>query len=243
VRLAGLAALMYGASNKEFFPAATSSTFGYHAVLVSQGYAQQALFYVKGGCPFGPTVFSNSTGDPLRAGSGTSTGADVRVSYGLNGYLQAGFGKPNGGPPYTQNGSTGASWCIYGPQRSTLGRVAKRPTYMMLTACSPTAWTSDTSTRETQFWPLQFIMGYTYSVGTFPIDPAKVRHEGSGLPITLADGHGTVLDPMVLTGGQTSEPLLTPLPWYLNFSSGLNVPVVSFTPLYYSPASRSLIGD
>ncbi len=226
-----IAALAYATDEREYYPSGTS-TAGYHSVLTARQYLPQITFIAKGGCPYGPTTYVNSSGDPLRTGITPASSYAARVSYGLNGILQAGWGKPVTGKPYTQNGSTGASWCMYGPQRTIMSRAQRHASRLGVIFCSPTAWDTSSNSRADAFYrPLLHVLGYTTSTSFAP-DINQLRHEGQGLPVALADGHGQWLEAEELTGADPAYPLLTPLPWYRNYTSGTSIPIVSLNSLY-----------
>lgn len=170
----------------------------YQATLVDGGYATRAIFTRQGGCPYGPGTYSTSSGDPIRAGIDGS-GGTVRTCYGLNGLLQTGYGKPRAGLSYTP---IGTSWAYYGPQRTRMKRIKHHSEKVGVVFCGPTSWDHPGSRTDT--WrPLWHVLGYSQN-GTWDIPDINARrHEGTGLPVTLADGHAEFLLANVVTAGAT----------------------------------------
>lgn len=231
-----VASSFYASEYQEFLPSNVSHAQGFHSLLIEKDFASADLFVAEGGCPWGPTVPANDadgfiaqTGDPLRAGIAGS-GGTVTTTYGLNGILQSGYGKPDGGPPYTQDGSTGTSWAWYGPQRVSMKRLERFSDKAMVISCSPTTWTT-VSRPDAVYRPLLHIVNYYISAWEIP-DPNAIRHEAQGLPMVFADGHGEFVPTDVITGGSPVNPLAAAASWYRNYTIPHNIMGVSFNPLY-----------
>lgn len=217
VRQTHLAAIMYADEHGDYFPSG-DQFYAYHALLVDLDYANEDLFAT--GCPYGPGVYSESSGDPLRAGVIGSGGA-VRTSYGLNGILQSGHGKPfGGGPP---------SSVYHGPQKTSMKRIQNFQDRVVVIACSPTAWRLETPASSV-YRPLLHVLGYGISSWEIP-DPDALRHETKGLPMSFADGHAAFVTDEIVTGGATTDMLPGAPSWYRNYND-LTVMSISFNMLY-----------
>ena len=168
--------MVYAQDWEDYFPHG-DQTAGYHAKLSREKYVSEEMFYAKGGCPYGPAAFSPSTGDPIRAGI-LGSGGTVRVSYGLNGELQHGYGK-------APTGSTD-TWIDYGPQRTNMARIMNHTDQVAVILCSPSAFVIGQSSDNWRC--LWHVLGYSQN-GTWDLpDPDQLRHRGQGLPMSFADG-------------------------------------------------------
>jgi prepilin-type N-terminal cleavage/methylation domain-containing protein len=199
-RQVNLAVTVYQTDNRLYFPANMASptdptnwatgplpekNYGYHNVLVSGDYIGKALFTNKG-CPHGPVSYTTSLGDCMRVGV---IGYPPVNSYGLLAGLQGGYGKPGHG----NNTAAGPSWAYYGQQKTSLGRISRYPNMSVVITChgAPGDRSSDN---------ISFARGLLHLVGhdsdpatswAFP-NPAYARHDGLGIPMSMADGHGQV---------------------------------------------------
>lgn len=229
-------AIMLYSNDWNLYVPGGGGAYGYHALLVDKGYAGRGAFTSEGGCPYGPAAYSESAGDPLRAGS-SGSGGTVRVSYGLPWSMQSGWGKPVAGKVYTQNGSTGTSWALYPQRNLDEGRAARHPTLLATTICSPTAW--DVDTRSTSgIRPIFHIMGTTIALST-PPDGAAFRHDGKGWPMAFVDGHGEFVQRDVIIEGQETYPITWPS-WDRTYDAA-DIPTVTFNPLYDGVAGTQLL--
>lgn len=201
------ATVLFASDNNLTFPAG-DQFFAYQAILTTNNYITRAAFTRKGGCPYGPATYSNSSGDSLRAGS-LGSGGTVRTSYGLNFILQSGFGREGRGPctPSTQTGS-----CYYGPQKLTMRRIEKFSSLVAVIHCGPASGVSNVLVEVNYVRSMLHVLGHATgtSLEATP-DPMKERHERMGLPIAFADGHAEFVPAHIITQS-TTYPIYTP-PW------------------------------
>lgn len=231
IRQTQLSVITYATDSKEYLPTG-SAAYGYQAVLVDGGYAAEALF--GKGCPYGPGVYSASVGDPRRAGL-LGSGGTVRTSYGLNGVLQSGWGKPRADKAYTPYASP--SWAWYEQQRLSMRRMQKYQNETAVIICSPASF-DDRAGADASYRCLLHMVGYVTSASNI-VDPSAVRHEGEGLPMSFIDGHAKFINREIITGGSTT--LVTGQPgWYRNYANPTMM-TISFSPMY--DGNPSLLDD
>jgi prepilin-type N-terminal cleavage/methylation domain-containing protein/prepilin-type processing-associated H-X9-DG protein len=173
------AVIAYAADNRQAVVRSTGTTITYATVLIAGGYTSRDMFTNRG-CPDGPRPDATYTdyvpGDYY---IGDLDGPYCQtVSFGLNGILQSGYGYYPAVLP-----------SIYGP-RSTpytfqTGRLANYASLTPVITCSVTPWSSATQHVSPG---LRHTMGIAMYLTA---DNLGARHQGKGLPMTYADGHGT----------------------------------------------------
>lgn len=223
IRQTHLGAVTYATDNREYLPAG-NATYSYAAVLVDGGYAAEALF--AKGCPYGPGVYSPSAGDPRRAGL-LEGGGTVRTSFGLNGILQSGWGKPRADKAYTPYASP--SWAWYEQQKLSMRRMAKHQNKTAVIICSPAAFDVRAGT-DAAYRCLLHMVGYVTSA-TNVVDPTAVRHDAEGLPMSFIDGHAKFIDRATITGESATTVLGGHPDWYRNYANP-TLMTISFSPMY-----------
>ena len=221
-----LASLFYSEDQEGYLPNGGTSS-NYQVAMVGGGYTVEALFTSQGGCPYAPDQFYTTCGDNIRTGV---VGYAPRSGYGVNGLLQAGYGKERVGLPCIP---TGGGWALYGPQRTSMRRIQSYQSHVAVVICSPTPW--DNCCAMTDIWrPLWHVLGHSQN-GTWDIpDPAYLRHEGEGLPMAMAGGHAEFVPAEVVTGGVTTFVVGT-APWALSTYVPDSCMGFSFCYLYRNP--------
>jgi len=209
-RQAYFAVEMYCNDNRNYYPAAFPGWHAnnpasvnnhwlpypipiWHKHLADLKYLNPLLQTSRGGCPHGPDDFR--PGDaPI--GDYYTPPSDPGVSYGLNGYLQSGYGY-RGAPP------AGASWWDYhSVWKRTSGPIRKRATHIGVIFCSHVPWTYGTQ----HLYPAMYVLVGEPIVYQPQITRAG-RHNGLGLPVACADGHVEMIRRAeIVTSAQTNQP-------------------------------------
>jgi prepilin-type N-terminal cleavage/methylation domain-containing protein len=175
----------YCSDNREYYVAGKVTARSWPQILIDMGYSQQTSYTSKGGCPHGPTVYSDYAGNDYYTGQTTNSWPTTTATYGFNMYLQSGF---YGG------------FTSYGQQRRTGFRSTKYSDRLITTMCNVTAWSVD--------WNTYVVYASTYTtLGEPPwysksvMNPEIVRHKGEGLPTAFADGHAKFTDRQTILCG------------------------------------------
>jgi type II secretory pathway pseudopilin PulG len=237
-RAVNLSVSLYSTDNRQYYPFSypfkdPNPTISYQDALDKGAYITKNAFTSKGGCPYGPKTYSTSVGSAGAIGILPASSYAARTSYQLNGaILQSGYAAGN----WTQNpgmasASGSTSFGYWGPMKTTMARVERHPTLLAVTFCSPSpgGYGFDTAAFVR---PLLHMLGSTTSLPTFTPNSEEYRHEGEGVPMTMADGHGYFLrrdefiqnDAYLLPSSWNAH-------WYRLYTDGISVPVVSFNPL------------
>lgn len=237
-RAVNLSVTLYTNDNRQYYPFSypfrdPNPTINYQDALEKGAYITKNAFTSKGGCPYGPKTYSTSVGSAGAVAIIPASSYAAKTSYQLNGaVLQSGYAAGN----WTQNpgmlsASGSTSWGYWGPMKTTMARVERHPTLLAVTFCSPSpgGFGMDTTAYVR---PLLHILGTTTSLPSFTPNPEEYRHEGEGIPMTMADGHGYFLrrDELIAFDGYPL-PSNWNAPWSRVYTNGLSVPVVSFNPL------------
>jgi prepilin-type N-terminal cleavage/methylation domain-containing protein len=171
-------------------PGYTWHRYPYHVVLTRLGYATGStllndasptgnyssggIFTNKGGCPHGPNTFNNSWSvnayqDP----------SDPFTTYGMNPYLQFGYGNPPNNP---------SSWNHWGRYKRTSHRITKYASQTPLAMCLVTPYqVSDVGAEA--YEAIRSTLGKNW----MNVNSSGPRHRGEGLNAVQADGSGQFL--------------------------------------------------
>jgi prepilin-type N-terminal cleavage/methylation domain-containing protein len=176
---------VYCSDNREYYVAGKVTAKSWAQILIDGGYSQETAYTARGGCPHGPTVYSDYAGNDYYTGWTANSWPTATTTYGFNMYLQSGF----------YSGFT-----LYGQQKRTGYRVSKHADKVITAMCNVTGWSTE--------WNTYVVYASTYTTLGEPawypksaMNPAIVRHRGEGLPVSFADGHGVFLDRQtILTG-------------------------------------------
>jgi prepilin-type N-terminal cleavage/methylation domain-containing protein len=237
-RAVNFSVTLYTNDNRQFYPSSSpyrnpNPTVSYQNVMVNGGYISTNVYTNKGGCPYGPRRYSTQVGSVGAVGILPASSYGAITSYQLNGaVLQSGYAAGNWTlNPGMVSASGSTSWGYWGPMRTNMARVERHPTLFATIFCSPSpggfGFDTGAFTR-----PLLHMLGSTTSLPTFTPNPEEYRHDGEGIPMSMADGHGYFLrrSDFIFNDGYLL-PSTWNQPWYRNYTNGLSVPVVSFNPL------------
>jgi len=146
----------------------TDTNKGVQKLMVDEGYSPPDLFTSKGGCAYGPKLYSEGRHNFYYT---TTSGT---VSCGINVLLQTGYGilQPYVSPYY----------CSYGQFNDRWPRLHRRASQIMTTSCCVVPDAGDVSLKHT--------LGVTD--GYFTNNPIPGRHLGQVLPMTFYDGHAEI---------------------------------------------------
>jgi prepilin-type N-terminal cleavage/methylation domain-containing protein len=246
-RSVNLAVSFYAADNRNYYPSSLpfrdpNPTISYQDALDKGVYIARTAFTAKGGCPYGPRNYSTAVGSTAAIGILPVTSYAAKTCYELNGaVLQSGYASGN----WTQNpgmvsASGSTAWGYWGPMKTTMARVERHPTLLAVTFCSPSAggFGMDTFAFVS---PLLHILGTSTNSTTYQPNPEDYRHDGEGIPMSMADGHGYFMKRSELIG-LDSYPVMTgwDASWRRLYTAGVSVPIVSFNPLN-DGAGRALL--
>ncbi len=187
------AVLAYAADNRQAVVRSSGTSTSYATILIAGGYTNRDMFTNRG-CPDGPrpdATYTDYLPDDYYVGD-TSGPYAQSVSFGLNGILQSGYGY-----------YPGVLVSIYGPRSTPFtfnsGRLANYPSHTPVISCSVTPWRSTTQNVSPALRQTMGIPMYLTADNLF------ARHQGKGLPMTYADGHGIfVAREDILSGNSVS---------------------------------------
>ncbi len=246
-RSVNLAVTLYTTDNRNYYPSSLpykdpNPTISYHDALDKGAYIGRNAFTAKGGCPYGPRNYSTAVGSAAAAGVLPVTSYAAKTSYQLNGaVLQTGYASGNWTlNPGMVSASGSTAWGYWGPMKTTMARVERHPTLLAVTFCSPSpgGYGMDANAYVS---PLLHMLGTSTNATTYQPNPEDYRHDGEGVPMSMADGHGYFMrrDELIAID---SYPV--PTGWDVNwrrlYTAGLSVPIVSFNPLN-DGAGRALL--
>lgn len=188
------AALSYAVDNRQAVVRSNGAGISYATILIAGAYTNRDIFTNRG-CPDGPrpdATYTDYLPDDYYVGDLTGPYAQT-VSYGLNGILQSGYGYYPALYPST----------IYGtrptPYTFQSGRLADYASLTPVISCAVTPWRSTTQNVSPALRQTMGIPMYLTAANL------GVRHEGRGLPMAHADGHGAfVTRDAILSGNSVS---------------------------------------
>jgi prepilin-type N-terminal cleavage/methylation domain-containing protein len=186
-RQVGLAAEYYCGDFREYFPAGGfSGAFApfdppYQEKLVVGGYTGKDNFTNRGGCPYGPDIYYDYSGNENYNGSVSLGWPFSTTSYGLNVILQSGWGLASTGPFGTMEN--------YGPQKKSGEQASRHGSRLAVLVCNIASWRSDYANPNVPYVTLAATLGYPISYSPSDMDPRTPRHNSEGLPMSMADGH------------------------------------------------------